>query len=108
MVKQLMKFDSYNFVAGVCNKERTVFGMMPHPERNNRDFKPVLYKLLFPSDMQISTQLHFHQKVLELMQSEHISYKSTRKYLKQLHTKEPWVIQGPGENAGIVNIGDGL
>ena len=41
------------------------------------------------------------------MHSEHISYKSTRKYLKQLHTKEPWVIQGPGENAGIVDIGAG-
>jgi len=98
---------SYNFVAGVCNKERTIFGMMPHPERNNTDFKPILYKLLFPNDCQINTQLHFHQKVIELMHSEHISYKSTRKYLKQLHTKEPWVIQGPGENAGIVDIGDG-
>ena len=36
-----------------------------------------------------------------------ISYKSTRKYLRSLHTDEPWVIQGPGENAGIVDIGDG-
>ena len=99
--------DSYNYVAGVCNKDRTIFGMMPHPERNNNDFKPVLYKLLFPSDKQITTQLYFHQKVMELMHSEHISYKSTRKYLKHLHTKEPWVIQGPGENAGIVDIGDG-
>lgn len=99
--------DSYNYVAGVCNKERTIFGMMPHPERNNAEFKPVLYKLLFPNDSQINTQMLFHKKVMELMHSEHISYKSTRKYLKQLHTKEPWVIQGPGENAGIVDIGDG-
>ena len=41
------------------------------------------------------------------MHSEHISYKSTRKYLKQLHTEAPWVVQGPGENAGIVDIGNG-
>ena len=41
------------------------------------------------------------------MNSEHISYKTTRRYLEKLHTKEDWVIQGPGENAGIVDIGGG-
>ena len=41
------------------------------------------------------------------MNSEHISYKSTKKYLKKLFTTAPWVVQGPGENAGIVDIGDG-
>jgi len=105
--EQIDEVGSYNFVAGVCNKERTIFGMMPHPERNNTDFKPVLYKLIYPTDDRIRTQLFFHQKIMELMHSEHISYKSTRKYLKHLHTQEPWVIQGPGENAGIVDIGDG-
>ena len=36
--------------------------------------------------------------------SEHCSYKSSRVHLKRLHTQEPWVLQGPGENAGIVAI----
>ena len=42
------------------------------------------------------------------MWSEHCSYKSSRVWLKQLPTKAPWVIHGPGENAGVVDIGDGL
>ena len=81
--------------------------MMPHPERNNTSFKPILNNILFPLDSKIHTQMYFHTKILELMHSEHISYKSTRNYLKHLHTQEPWVIQGPGENAGIIDIGDG-
>jgi len=36
--------------------------------------------------------------------SEHCSYKSSRVHLKRFHTEEPWVIQGPGENAGVVAI----
>ena len=40
--------------------------------------------------------------------SEHCSYKSSKKYLKTLPTSAPWVIQGPGENAGVIDIGDGL
>ena len=46
--------------------------------------------------------------VFSVMWSEHCSYKSSRVWLKQLPTKAPWVIQGPGENAGAVDIGDGL
>ncbi|MGH7825955.1 MAG: phosphoribosylformylglycinamidine synthase subunit PurL [Candidatus Binatia bacterium] len=46
--------------------------------------------------------------VFSVMWSEHCSYKSSRHYLKQLPTEGPHVIQGPGENAGIVDIGDGL
>jgi phosphoribosylformylglycinamidine synthase II len=42
------------------------------------------------------------------MWSEHCSYKSSRVWLRQLPTKAPWVIHGPGENAGVVDIGDGL
>ncbi|MGH6953000.1 MAG: AIR synthase related protein, partial [Alphaproteobacteria bacterium] len=42
------------------------------------------------------------------MWSEHCSYKSSRKWLKLLPTEAPWVIQGPGENAGVIDIGDGL
>src|SRR5262249_54847372 len=39
---------------------------------------------------------------------EHCSYKSSKKWLKTLPTKGPRVIQGPGENAGVVDLGDGL
>jgi phosphoribosylformylglycinamidine synthase len=45
--------------------------------------------------------------VFSVMWSEHCSYKSTRAHLKKLPTSAPWVIQGPGENAGIIDIGDG-
>lgn len=46
--------------------------------------------------------------VFSVMWSEHCSYKSSRLYLKQLPTEGPYVLQGPGENAGVVDIGDGL
>ena len=42
------------------------------------------------------------------MWSEHCSYKSSRVHLKKLPTEGPQVIQGPGENAGVVDIGDGI
>jgi phosphoribosylformylglycinamidine synthase subunit PurL len=46
--------------------------------------------------------------IFSAMWSEHCSYKSSRVHLKKLPTTGPKVIQGPGENAGIVDIGDGL
>ncbi|MEZ5919932.1 MAG: phosphoribosylformylglycinamidine synthase subunit PurL [Parvularculaceae bacterium] len=46
--------------------------------------------------------------VFSVMWSEHCSYKSSRRHLKKLPTSAPWVIQGPGENAGVIDIGDGL
>ncbi len=46
--------------------------------------------------------------VFSVMWSEHCSYKSSRVHLRRLPTKGPRVIQGPGENAGVVDIGDGL
>ena len=46
--------------------------------------------------------------VFSVMWSEHCSYKSSRKWLKTLPTEGDCVIQGPGENAGVVDIGDGL
>ncbi|MEZ4307776.1 MAG: phosphoribosylformylglycinamidine synthase subunit PurL [Polyangiaceae bacterium] len=46
--------------------------------------------------------------VLSVMWSEHCSYKSSRVHLARLPTKGPRVIQGPGENAGVVDIGDGF
>ncbi|HEX8669632.1 MAG TPA: phosphoribosylformylglycinamidine synthase subunit PurL [Allosphingosinicella sp.] len=45
--------------------------------------------------------------IFSVMWSEHCSYKSSRIHLKKLPTSAPWVIQGPGENAGVVDIGDG-
>src|SRR6266480_4227710 len=45
--------------------------------------------------------------VFSVMWSEHCSYKSTRAHLRRLPTKAPWVLQGPGENAGVIDIGDG-
>src|SRR6185312_6463196 len=45
--------------------------------------------------------------VFSVMWSEHCSYKSTRAHLRTLPTKAPWVLQGPGENAGVIDIGDG-
>jgi phosphoribosylformylglycinamidine synthase subunit PurL len=46
--------------------------------------------------------------IFSAMWNEHCSYKSSRVHLRTLHTKAPWVVQGPGENAGIISIGDGL
>ncbi|NHO32307.1 phosphoribosylformylglycinamidine synthase subunit PurL [Acetobacter fallax] len=46
--------------------------------------------------------------VFSVMWSEHCSYKSSRKWLRTLPTTAPWVIHGPGENAGVVDIGEGL
>ncbi len=46
--------------------------------------------------------------IFSVMWSEHCSYKSSRVWLRTLPTKAPWVIHGPGENAGVVAIGEGL
>jgi phosphoribosylformylglycinamidine synthase subunit PurL len=46
--------------------------------------------------------------IFSAMWNEHCSYKSSRIHLRTLPTKAPWVIQGPGENAGVIDIGDGL
>ena len=46
--------------------------------------------------------------IFSVMWSEHCSYKSSRVYLKTLPTEGPQVLQGPGENAGAVDIGEGL
>src|SRR5689334_1143097 len=45
--------------------------------------------------------------IFSVMWSEHCSYKSSRVHLKRLPTRGPQVIQGPGENAGVVDLGDG-
>jgi phosphoribosylformylglycinamidine synthase len=61
----------------------------------------------------ITDILHREPNITELgifsvMWSEHCSYKSSRVHLRRLPTKGPAVLQGPGENAGIIDIGDGL
>ncbi len=45
--------------------------------------------------------------IFSVMWSEHCSYKSSRIHLKKLPTEAPWVICGPGENAGVIDIGEG-
>ncbi|MCB1883071.1 MAG: phosphoribosylformylglycinamidine synthase subunit PurL [Geminicoccaceae bacterium] len=45
--------------------------------------------------------------IFSVMWSEHCSYKSSKRHLATFPTKAPWVVQGPGENAGVVDIGDG-
>jgi len=45
--------------------------------------------------------------IFSVMWSEHCSYKSSKLHLKTLPTTAPWVIHGPGENAGVIDIGDG-
>src|SRR3954465_4422392 len=45
--------------------------------------------------------------IVSAMWNEHCSYKSSRIHLRTLPTQAPWVIQGPGENAGVIDIGGG-
>lgn len=45
--------------------------------------------------------------IVSALWSEHCSYKHSRPMLKTLPTKAPWVLQGPGENAGVISVGDG-
>jgi len=46
--------------------------------------------------------------IFSVMWSEHCSYKSSRLHLRNFPTKADWVIQGPGENAGVIDIGDDI
>ncbi|HJP59404.1 MAG TPA: AIR synthase related protein, partial [Gemmatimonadaceae bacterium] len=46
--------------------------------------------------------------IVSALWSEHCSYKHSRPVLKTLPTTAPYVLQGPGENAGVISIGDGL
>jgi phosphoribosylformylglycinamidine synthase len=51
---------------------------------------------------------HLELAMYSVMWSEHCSYKSSRAYLSRFPTAAPWVLVGPGEGAGVVDIGDGL
>lgn len=113
----LLTYDPSNFefiktngskhnIAGIMNKEKTIIGMMPHPERDllcNDNIYPIISKFMANNPM--ITKLN--KNIEKLMSSEHISYKTTKKYLKHLYSNESHVIVGPGENAGIVDIGNG-
>jgi phosphoribosylformylglycinamidine synthase len=46
--------------------------------------------------------------VFSAMWSEHCGYKNSKPLLRQFPTTAPWVLQGPGENAGVIDVGDGL
>ena len=45
--------------------------------------------------------------IISVMWSEHCSYKSSKRHLSRLPTEAAWVIEGPGENAGVIDVGDG-
>jgi phosphoribosylformylglycinamidine synthase subunit PurL len=97
-------------IAGVCDKDHLIFGMMPHPERTNCQLiqNIILDQIRVNNHRKLDVLRNkFNYEVKNLMNSEHISYKSTRKLLKNLYTEGSNVIQGPGENAGLVDIGDG-
>src|ERR1700736_1835767 len=53
-----------------------------------------------PSDLELA--------MYAVMWSEHCSYKSSRRYLRRFPTDAPWVLVGPGEGAGVVDVGDGI
>ena len=122
-------------IAGILSPNLRVLGLMPHPEdlvdplMGGTDGKPLFDALAAMRDVNQELAREFglsadeYARVLEIMGrtptltelgvfsvmwSEHCSYKSSRVWLRQLPTKAPWVIHGPGENAGVVDIGDGL
>lgn len=93
-------------IAGITSENGKIIGMMPHPERFNGKFlKRVIEEKVI--NMLSSDWRKFRIDVDTLMDSEHISYKSTKKYLKKLYSSRKDIIQGPGENAGIIDIGNG-
>jgi len=51
---------------------------------------------------------HLELAMYAVMWSEHCSYKSSRVHLKRLSSDAEWVLVGPGENAGVVDVGDGI
>ncbi len=97
---------SKNFIGAITNKDKTIIGMMPHPEREHNgtfDFYQIIYRFMARNPITIKLT----ENIEKLMSSEHISYKTTKKYLKHLYSEGEHVVIGPGENAGVVDIGDG-
>ena len=104
---------------------------MTHHQSGGDGAHPAPQPSVFPGDLEITDELVRQHKVSDseyrtivetlgrkptytelgvfsVMWSEHCSYKSSRVHLRRLPTKGPRVIQGPGENAGVVDIGDGF
>ncbi|RDU71669.1 phosphoribosylformylglycinamidine synthase subunit PurL [Helicobacter aurati] len=78
--------------------------------KNNLEAILKQHKLCFDDYKKIQEILQREPNVIEIgifsaMWSEHCSYKSSRIYLKDFPTAAPWVIQGPGENAGVIDLG---
>jgi len=80
------------------------------------DAAPAVHRALGLTDdelAQIETILgrspnHLELAMYSVMWSEHCSYKSSRIHLRRLPSDAPWVLVGPGENAGVVDVGDGI
>ena len=90
-------------------------GITEGPPTTIDDGPPLVHRLLGLTDVE-------HGRILEIlgrepspaelamysvMWSEHCSYKSSRKHLSRFPTEAPWVVVGPGENAGVIDLGDG-
>ena len=90
--------SSYN-ITGVCDRDHKIYGIMPHFERHpeKRIFQKV-FEDIFDKKNELK------ENIEKVMNSEHVSYKSTSKYLKKLFVKGDHVVQGPGENAGIIEL----
>lgn len=89
-------------IAGVCDKSHKIYGIMPHFERSK---SKNIFKKIFLDIFDKNNALK--DNIERIMNSEHVSYKSTSKYLSNIYKSGDHVIQGPGENAGIVDIGEG-
>jgi phosphoribosylformylglycinamidine synthase len=141
-------------IAGICNAEGNVLGLMPHPERcaeeilGNRDGAGLFAGLIEAAgrggatgprrgaavstaveprvDAGAARELGLSGRgvratrrdprplptwtelgIASALWSEHCSYKSSKVYLRELPTRGPRVIHGPGENAGVVDVGEG-
>lgn len=93
---------SVSRIAGVCDENHKIYGIMPHLERHH---KKKIFQDVFESIFDNENVLR--KSIENVMTSEHVSYKSTSKYLSKIYKKGDHVVQGPGENAGIIDIGDG-
>lgn len=83
---------------------------------NEAPTSPVVHQVLGLSDEEFEHIIellgrepnHLELAMYSVMWSEHCSYKSSRRHLGRLPTEAPWVLVGPGENAGVVDVGDGI
>ena len=85
------------------------------PEEPSDDSPPPVHRLLGMTDDEYSSVCDILGReprsaelaMYSVMWSEHCSYKSSRTHLSRFPTEAPWVVVGPGENAGVVDLGDG-